>query len=396
MTGARGGRGVAALLSVLLIAACAPATSSASSPSGALPVIASPAASNPAATAPTGQAKVTCSSALPATPRLALVQLAGTGSAASPFQSTLAEVADPARPKALCAVEGAIAKFVSADTLGLSRRDAAELTLIRYSVSKGKEEERVTITDGQAEAWSSDGAIAYIEGKFFPYSPCDNVSKARLHLRAGGKDRVLVEFGPCAGRDVGEHDGVYVRFSASGRYVALVNSFSASTKERAPAAPESIRVFDQTGASRFVGAGSDAVWVRDQLYFLDASGVRRWDAAAGVTNVLPGTEWFSPAVSLDGTAIVYVTRSFQPAQGTALLTLYLYRIAGGQATSLVPSRSAPAFLTPTVLVASEDVPCAACSRVGHQPTGKLFLYDLATKQETPAPYAGVADVWPRP
>jgi hypothetical protein len=100
------------------------------------------------------------------------------------------------------------------------------------------------------------------------------------HLLSGGNDVTLSDFGSVPGRGIDRNnDDAMVGFSADGKYVAFVNTFTNTAGTTQRAAP--LQIF-QVSDHKLVYSRTDgtmATWAstRATLYFRTNEGVKSWD-----------------------------------------------------------------------------------------------------------------------
>ena len=238
-----------------------------------------------------------------------------------------------------------------------------------------------------ALAYSHDGSrLAYLEHDA-------SSGKATLHIRSGDQETKL-SLNAIPGRGLSHDDQVRLEYAPDDHFLLMIDTFVGNQGT----APETgqflvLRTGDNTVA--FVppsGTSTNAtmaVWARgtDRLYYRDQSGVRSWDAAAtSVGTLVAGLRWYDPAVSPDGGAIAFAdfdTR-FVP-------HVRVYDLTGHQVNpTSSQARSHPVVVTPDTLWYLEEQPCSGeCLGGPTTTTGKVFAYNVKTKNETALPFTDV-------
>jgi hypothetical protein len=336
----------------------------------------------------------------------------------------LASVVDPLHPKTLCSITGGYApRFVNATTIAYVRYEgsggSASGSIIKLDLTSGKS----TVVAGWKNgsfgsgyfAFSPDARLlVYLVG-LPPDSTYTGAGGVQVHLVSSGQDRVIATLPGVPGRGVSpDDDDVMLSFSPAANYFALVETFTVpASLDRSPfqvrrsdgtlvaTVPKSMAPFQVVPAAApgpAPGAGTMGVWsgTGAHLYFRTDAGVNRLDPGSDPSLLVPGIKWIRPHASADGKWISYTVRDSNWLPHTGL-----YDVTGSTGARLVSElpRDSAVFLTSTKLWYEEVRACVASDSCGMGPpaiaTGKAFIYDLVTRQETPSTIGSVVDVWPR-
>jgi len=246
-------------------------------------------------------------------------------------------------------------------------------------------------------AWSPDGgSLSYLSS-----APGGDVE---WHLETGAGDLMLNRLGPvpARGRDP-DSEGDMVGFSADGQYLAVVETFTLGKGAPPPpppfvivrnpdGRPVSSQPADYSQPNKTLAAWSAA---GARLYFRAGSDLLSWDmAAAGPQTAAAGTGWIHPWPSSDGRWFTFMTRDAMGNHHVGLLD-----VSAGTVRQLSSgSRGAPSFLTPSLIWYQEEQTCTAanpCGMGGSQPTGTTYIYELGSGTESASIITSVFDSWPR-
>lgn len=328
-----------------------------------------------------------CWGPIPASGNLVLAQLTGSAS------TVLRDITNISSPNTLCAFSNPIApRFVTASSVAFpsaGNRSSDPGSILRLDLATG--------IQGSMASWQAGGfgAGAYDpspDGRSLTYI-APSGSGLAWHLVSGAVDRILTTLPPVPGRGVSqENDDFNLTFSPDGNYISLVETFTGSGS--GDTAPFQIRRASDGGLVFSTGSGTMAVWasVPSRLFFRSESGaLSRWDPSSGPGALQPSLKWVRPHASADGRWIAYT--SFDSA-GHPHANLYSVQGNSVQALAGDQLRSGAQFLNGTLVWYSEEVACD-CGITTWQPTGKAFIYDIASATESPSRITGVYDVWPR-
>jgi len=305
----------------------------------------------------------------------------------------------PTAPKLLCTVAGAqFLRFAGKSEISY-RTNTDKGKLVRLDLDTGT----ATTLDLAAApkelanySWSPDGKeLVYW---VFTGSAAGSNYQAFLKPTTGPVVK-LTEDTPVPGRGCcAYNDNIAVSWSASGAYVAIVNTFF-----NAP----HLQIFRADGGGAFPALGEEvrggvmAHWgpTGDLIYFADNSKLRSWAPPDTLTDVTAGS-FFDVAVCQGGCALAYTVRD---ASSGAPKT-HVSSVAAGD--SDVNLRSAGAFVTANHLwYYAEELNPAGGLAPPYRKTGKVYDYNIQTKLETELPVSvtasdtvqapTIADVWPR-
>jgi hypothetical protein len=374
--------GRAAVLVLLIVAACGPPSSGGtkSSPT-AQPAVtatvgASPSSSPPPSpsAAPGPASLVHCAAAVPAGDNLVIGTVVGDPTV------VVRDIQDPANARNLCKFDAAATaqQFVSTtqvayETTGqIIKADlttGATTVLAAYGASFGS---------GQY-AISPDGrSVTYLDGNAW-----------RLSGPSG--DRLVTTLPAVPARGVSpDQDDSFLSFSPDGLYIALVQTFH--TSGSGATAPDQVRKAGDGSLVYSTSGMTMGVWssIPSRLFFQDAGGtVHRWDPRTGVSSMLQ-LHWIRPRSSPDGRWIAYTFRT----QG-GLGTIGLYSVQSNTTSSTsVDGRSGARFLSNDLIWYFGERACNTCFGALPAPTGLTYIYSIAGGSEFVSRLTGVIDAWP--
>jgi hypothetical protein len=284
------------------------------------------------------------------------------------------DVADPFAPRLVCTLNNSPyplqpIQWLSASDFLLTLSGQAyrllEVDVARESVTTFRElEQGVFLTSLSPDrAWLATMVAGGDGTEIARLSGPPGVRSLVTYPPAGGHGGTIYGFG-----------GPNVEFSPDGSLVMAVD-FEAN--RFAPAVPN-LQVFDLNG-SRVASAdkASWAVWAGSSLYYDGGDGkVYKW-VRGSLPVVVLQSDWLEPNVSADGQAIAYLA-----SPGGSNFTLNMIDTRSGAVTTVRASgqRIDPLFVNAAVIWTSELVDCANCYG-GNNPTGKVFAYDSATRNE---------------
>jgi len=230
-----------------------------------------------------------------------------------------------------------------------------------------------------SHAWSPDGKnLAY-------WVFTDNVSGGGNNnayqgfLKAGdAAPQKLTEETVVPGRGVGPGDNVNVRWSPTGNFVAMVNTFF-NAPHLQVFRPDATSAFPSLAEVAQVRGTVMAAWgPADLLYYSDANTLRTWTPPDSVSTV-GGSNIYYPTVCQGGCAVAYnvVDSSGAPK---------LHVQSTGFGDSDVALRAVGAFAaTGHLWCYAEEMNPAGGLAPPYRRNGKLYDYNLQTKLETQLP-----------
>jgi hypothetical protein len=301
------------------------------------------------------------------------------------------DVRDPSHPAPLCTLPNVGAslqsrfQFASATEVSYIRFSSERPTgIVRRNLRSTVERVVVDLTGVHGEgihAWSPDGSrLVYLRS-----------DPIELHLLQAGADQILTRLGPVPGRGWGWDDQLYLSFSPDGTQFALVETFTEVRSADLSDARFQVRSADGRSLTAFATGRTMAVWVApDKLYFRDDSGIRAW-TSTGVVTVAAGVKWTEPSRSPDGRYVEYSVRNTAGVPRPSVLDLQ----TGTAFQPTAAIRAQAAFLSPTVLWYREETSCSGCGLSPTRPTGRAFLYDIATRTESASMISDLQAIWPR-
>ena len=306
----------------------------------------------------------------------------------------LADVTDPKNPKTICKITGNWAptlvtqrmiSWAATQHYGSSGPSA----LVTLDLFSGATALIANWTGGMfmdgLHAWSPDeSAIAYVTS---------STSAVNLHLLSGGGDRVIATYGTVPGHGFNpDEDSGYLGFSADGKYLALVQTFTSGG-----AAHLQIRNTKDGTLAYSQAAGTMATWssTGSSLYFREPNQtfIKSWSPSGGVSQLFALQQaWIAPVSSAGDTYTAYTVRDT-----SGLPHVWIYGYNGHAGGELGNVRANPRFLTATSIFIEEEASCAPNCGPGPPttPDGKYFVYDLATQTETASKTTLVYSSWPR-
>jgi hypothetical protein len=329
--------------------------------------------------------KATCTGT--PSPREAVLVLKGSTS------KILADVTDPVHPKKICTLTG------------LWQPQLMTATEISWSASQKQPGtpgpsviatlELFSGTSAVVASWQGggylDGMHAWSPGRELLAYLTSDASAVNLHLLSGGGDRVVASLGAIPGRGTNpSEDDAYLDFSPDGAYFALVQTYTGSGAQlQVRKAPSGTLAYSQPAATMAVWGSSGS-----KLYFrkVQAAVVYAWDPSGTLTQPLgQQLPWIKPRADAGDD---YLTFTVRDAAGTPHVWLFGH----GARTQLANVRSSPVFLTATTVFDVEEAPCGVNCGPGPatQPTGRTFIYDIATKTDTASTIFTIYATWPRP
>jgi hypothetical protein len=307
----------------------------------------------------------------------------------------LYDAATPGKPQLLCTVSGAQAtRFATAKEVSYVGRDAPG-TLVRLDFASGTHTSLELAAGGKSlgpYAWSADGknlaywVLSVVAGQTGGAAQASQQAFLKVGTSAAKK---LTEEMPVAVGPAGYGDSLDVRWSPTGKYVAIVN-----THLNAP----HLQVFLADGSSAFPSLGEEirgpvaAAWgpSGDLLYIADQTALRTWAPPDTVT-VFSDGQVFEPALCQGGCALAYTLR--RPDIGQPKVHV-LSLVAGNSDQNL---RSGPVFVAPGRLWYFAEEPAAQDAALPYLRSGKIYEYDIQARLEVQLPVTGqsISDVWPR-
>jgi hypothetical protein len=326
--------------------------------------------------------------------KLAMMSPFGSGGAAD---TKIYGSDQPSKPVELCSVPHAAgAKFVSPTMISF-----VQIPNFTPSTSFTEWDSHLMIRDAKD---GSSRSVANGTGNIwdFDWSPDGQTVAWGLQSRAGFQlwvDRngatpkaltgMLVL--PPRGYFPGDGNGIWVRFSPSGRYLVMANTLVVA---------QHLQIFRTSDWSLLWSAakGGSPLWSRDgnRLYFEDFAGEHAWESPTSVATVAPDG-WLDPSLSPDGCCVAYtLDYATNPhVEVRDLRSGTRQQIEGVHAAT-------PVFASPDVVWLAEMVKTG--SGDGAPPytsTGVELAYDLRSHDEARLPYtvdAGAllsVDLWPR-
>jgi hypothetical protein len=307
----------------------------------------------------------------------------------------LADVADPAHPRTICTFAGLWQpQLVSAGEISWSASQRAPGTAGPTVIATLH---LLTGTSAVVASWQGGG---YLDG-FHAWSPdgellaylTSDTTGVGLHLLSGGGDRVVASLGPVPARGANPtEDDAYLEFSPDGAYFALEQTLTPS------GAHLQIRKSTDGTIAYYQPAATIATWgsAGRKLCFryTGAATIYAWDPTAGRTQPIgEALPWIRPIADAGDNYLAFTVRD---AAGTPHVVLYGH---GGRAGAQLPNvRSSPVFLNAVAIFYIEEVPCGTNCGPGPstQPTGRTFIYDIATQAESASNILSVLSTWPRP
>jgi len=366
----------------LLLAACggspAPRAGASSSPSTSEASPSSSASASPSA-GPSGvpgpATLVHCSSAVPSGDNLVIGTVTGDNTV------VVRDIQDPSHARNLCRFDaGAFSpQFISASEVAYL---TAAGQLIRASLASSA----TSLIASTASGFASGLYSVSPDGRSVTY-----LSESVWHLVNASGDRVLTTLPPVPGRGVSpDEDDFFLSFSPDGKYIALVQTFA--TGGTGGTAPDQVRRATD-GSLVFSTAGMTmGVWASlpSRLFFRDAPGsMRRWDATAGMTTMLP-LHWIHPRSSPDGRGVAY---TFRTSSGLGGIGFYGVQ-SNNVANTSPPGRSGARFLNNDLVWYIGEKACSTCFGGLPAPTGVTYIYSIASASEVVSRLTSVLDAWP--
>ena len=322
---------------------------------------------------------------------LVLAKLAGSNS------MVVRDVSNLDNPTTLCTFASAPyrPRFVSPTRIVYSAGDSlevADLSTQRTSTWGFAGPSPSSLEDFAA---AGNGSIMYLVG---------HANNLEWRLSDGAIDRLIQGLPAVYGRGgVIDYDSTMLGYSADGRYMALVTTYSfgpnAAVGEDAPFEIRDAAghlVFSDPAAGGSASAPSRgptmATWAPTgaTLYYRDQQGVWSWDPVAGNRLILPGVQWVSPHFDPSGNWIAY---SIGP--GGEMHNVEVYQPSNGATTRIAgPGRNDPKFLAPGVLWYRDEVPCPP-GPCGHYTVGADgFIWQMPNGPELPSRIVDVYDTFP--
>jgi hypothetical protein len=230
-------------------------------------------------------------------------------------------------------------------------------------------------------AWSPDAShLAYLNS---------DTTGLTWHILSAAGDHVLANLGTIPGRGVSpDNDDAMTGFSADGQYVAVEQTLAGTTRLQINHVSDNTIAYSHNDATMAAWAGAGA-----KLYFRTSAGVQAWDAASGLTSVVPSLAWIHPHASPDGARMVFsVLNAQQNHIGEAL------DLTTGATHSLSPNpRVGAAFLNASLVWYAGETPCTTASPcgLGAPPlSGQTYIYDLGSDVENGSIDTAYYDAWP--
>jgi hypothetical protein len=211
----------------------------------------------------------------------------------------------PSKPVEICSVAHAIgAKFVSPTVIGF-----VQIPNFTPTTSSTEWDSHLVVRDSKD---GSSRSVMNATGTIwdFDWAPDGQTVSWGLQSRDGfqlwadklgaaPKALTATLVMPPRGYFAGDGNGIWIRFSPSGRYLVMANTLVVG---------KHLQIFRTSDWSLLWSAdkGGSPLWSRDgnRLYFEDFAGEHAWQPNATVSTVAPDG-WLDPTLSLDGCCVAY-------------------------------------------------------------------------------------------
>ena len=339
----------------------------------------------PAAGGGTPNSPASTASPAPASARLALVTLRGSG------HIVVRDLSDIGHPTTVATLEISPpqAQFISATEVSyLDPNFIGDFATSPSNLMRAP----LAGTPGTLVVKAGHGIVLYAwapDGKTVAYVTTTN-DKSELHLVSQGNDRLVSSMpsivGGCETPTCAFLLEFRLLYSPDGKFISLTQSFGGPN----------FRLWNSDGKllkSNPNGSSySMSVWSGGSLYFVDANGVEVW--RDGVTAAfLPGVRWIRPKGSPDGSRIVYAA-----SDSAGSTHVYVVNTTTKSIHEIKKSRREPVFLTSRYLWYQGERACSTADLCDKSlpviSNGTNYIYDLQDGTEATSIIEAVHDVWP--